>query len=99
MLKRIDEVAVAQFIAFKNKPQTAEERRARADLKEQKAALLEALTAKCRYLQPRKIPPIDPENIATLYLLLLADMSRGCCDQIPMLTTGHVSRHVRGLDY
>ena len=54
VLKRVDEVAVAQFIAFKNKPQTAEERRARADMKEQKAALIEALNAKCRYLQPRK---------------------------------------------
>jgi hypothetical protein len=48
VLKRIDEVAVAQYIAFKNKPETPEEKRQHAALKEQKAALLEALDVKCR---------------------------------------------------
>lgn len=49
MLKCIDQVAVAQYIAFKNKPETLEEKKVRADMKEQKAALIEALNTKCRY--------------------------------------------------
>ena len=51
VLGRIDEVAVAQYVAWKapNESQlTAEEKQHRADMKEQKAALIEALNTECR---------------------------------------------------
>jgi hypothetical protein len=56
VLKRIDQVAVAQFIAFKDKPQTPEEKKARADLKEQKSALFSALHMKCKCAAPHTWP-------------------------------------------
>lgn len=56
MIKRIDQVAVAQYIAFKDKPQTPEEKKARSELKEQKSALIEALHIKCKCASVHLLP-------------------------------------------
>lgn len=44
----VDEVEVARYIAFKDKPETAEERKHKDVMKEQKGALIEALHQKCK---------------------------------------------------
>ena len=44
----VDQVEVARYIAFKDKPETAAERKHKDAMKDQKAALIEALHQKCK---------------------------------------------------
>lgn len=44
----MDEVEVARYIAFKDKPETPQERKHKDAMKEQKGALIEALHQKCK---------------------------------------------------
>eukprot|EP00892_Ulva_mutabilis_P003276 jgi/Ulvmu1/131/UM001_0135.1 len=46
----VDEVEVARYMAWKDKPETAEERKHKETMKEQKGALIDALHHKCKAL-------------------------------------------------
>ena len=62
MRRLVDEVAVAQFIAFKNEAVTAAEKATRKKLRGQKDALIDALhfSVKCA------LPPLDSDRIPSL---------------------------------
>lgn len=56
----MDEVEVARFVAWKDKAETPEEKNHKETMKEQKAALIEALHQKCKCVPLVATPPDGP---------------------------------------
>lgn len=90
----VDQVEVARYIAFKDKPETAAERKHKDAMKDQKAALIEALHQKCKCAsappRPRSVITRMPCMHATAAAISCGVLGRVCACWRPFIPSGPV---------